>query len=139
MRRRLILRTGNISSTSHLDKLYSASLASTKPSAPAKKVRHQIDFSVNEIRIGSDEADDVGRTSAEVRLEIERVDDVISEITGASEEQRRGIEQVNQAVGHIDEVTQQNTALVEQATSLDHTASLFKVETVRATETLSRW
>lgn len=38
-------------------------------------------------------------------------------ISAASEEQRSGIEQVNLAVTQMDEVTQQNAALVEQASA----------------------
>ncbi|EPM6512273.1 methyl-accepting chemotaxis protein, partial [Shigella flexneri] len=36
-------------------------------------------------------------------------------IASASEEQRRGIEQVAQAVSQMDQVTQQNSSLVEEA------------------------
>jgi methyl-accepting chemotaxis protein len=114
-----------------------------RSSAAAKEIKELIETSVNEIRTGSSEAGEVGQTTAEVRLAIKRVADIIGEIAAASEEQGRGIEQVNQAVGQIDEVTQQNAALVEQAaaaaqsleeqaTKLNHTVSLFKVESERA-------
>jgi methyl-accepting chemotaxis protein-1 (serine sensor receptor) len=46
---------------------------------------------------------------------VNRVTDLMGEITAASSEQQTGIEQVNQAVIHMDEATQQNAALVEQA------------------------
>lgn len=42
---------------------------------------------------------------------------IMSEISAASVEQTAGIEQVNQAICQIDHVTQQNAALVEQATA----------------------
>ncbi|MFP3184938.1 MAG: hypothetical protein RXS25_29985, partial [Paraburkholderia sp.] len=48
---------------------------------------------------------------------IKRVADINAEISAASDEQSRGIEQVNQAVGQMDEVTQQNAALVEEASA----------------------
>ncbi len=41
----------------------------------------------------------------------------MSEISSASEEQSTGIEQVNRAVTQMDEVTQQNAALVEEASA----------------------
>lgn len=41
----------------------------------------------------------------------------MGEVSGASREQSIGIEQVNQAVSLMDEVTQQNAALVEQASA----------------------
>jgi methyl-accepting chemotaxis protein len=42
---------------------------------------------------------------------------VITEISAASSEQSAGIEQVRLAIDQMDEVTQQNAALVEQATA----------------------
>jgi methyl-accepting chemotaxis protein len=115
-----------------------------RSSAAAKEIKDLIEVSVDQIRTGSHEAEEVGRTTAEVRQAIKRVADIIGEIAAASEEQGRGIEQVNQAVGQMDEVTQQNAALVEQAAAaaqsleeqamkLNHTVSLFKVEMSQAT------
>ncbi len=46
---------------------------------------------------------------------VQRVTDIMGEITTASEEQSNGIEQVARAVTQMDDVTQQNAALVEQA------------------------
>jgi methyl-accepting chemotaxis protein len=52
---------------------------------------------------------------AEVVASIQRVTDIMSEITAASHEQEVGIGQINQAITEMDSVTQQNAALVEQA------------------------
>ena len=41
----------------------------------------------------------------------------MSEISAASQEQSSGIEQINQAVTQMDEATQQNAALVEEASA----------------------
>jgi hypothetical protein len=46
---------------------------------------------------------------------IQRVADIMSEITAASQEQTAGIEQINQAISQMDNVTQQNASLVEEA------------------------
>ncbi|MNT49892.1 Methyl-accepting chemotaxis protein III [compost metagenome] len=56
-----------------------------------------------------------GKTMQEVMGSIQRVGDIIGEITAASNEQSGGISQVNQAVGDIDRMTQQNAALVEES------------------------
>jgi methyl-accepting chemotaxis protein len=56
-----------------------------------------------------------GSTMSEVVDSIQRVTDIVGEITSASLEQSSGIEQVNQAIGQMDQVTQQNAALVEEA------------------------
>jgi uncharacterized phage infection (PIP) family protein YhgE len=62
-------------------------------------------------------ASDAGATMSEVTQAVARVTDIMQEIASASDEQSRGIEQVNQAVTQMDEVTQQNAALVEEATA----------------------
>lgn len=46
---------------------------------------------------------------------VRRVTDVVSEIGAAAAEQSAGIEQVNGAIAQMDLVTQQNSALVEEA------------------------
>jgi methyl-accepting chemotaxis protein len=46
---------------------------------------------------------------------VQRVSDIIGEITAASAEQSQGIGQVNSAVTSLDQMTQQNAALVEQS------------------------
>ena len=43
--------------------------------------------------------------------------DIIAEIAAASREQSSGIEQVNRAIMQMDQMTQQNAALVEEATA----------------------
>jgi methyl-accepting chemotaxis protein len=48
---------------------------------------------------------------------VKKVSDIVAEIAAASREQSAGIEQVNTAVMQMDELTQQNAALVEQATA----------------------
>jgi len=75
----------------------------------------------------------------EVVASVQRVNDVITEITAASTEQSAGIDQVNDAIIHIDEITQQNAALVEeaaaaaaslqeQAANLSQVVSIFKFD-----------
>lgn len=88
-----------------------------RSSSAAKEIKDLIQSSVETIHNGSSQAEEVGRTMAEVQQAIKRVADINAEISSASEEQSRGIEQVNQAVGQMDEVTQQNAALVEEASA----------------------
>jgi methyl-accepting chemotaxis protein len=45
------------------------------------------------------------------------VTDIMGEITAASQEQTSGIEQINLAITQMDQVTQQNAALVEEASA----------------------
>ncbi|MCD9008245.1 methyl-accepting chemotaxis protein, partial [Luteimonas sp. XNQY3] len=48
---------------------------------------------------------------------VQRVTDIMAEISAASQEQAAGIEQVNQTITQMDETTQQNAALVEEASA----------------------
>jgi methyl-accepting chemotaxis protein len=88
-----------------------------RSSSAAKEIKDLIQSSVTTIHNGSSQAQEVGRTMADVQQAIKRVADINAEISAASDEQSRGIEQVNQAVGQMDEVTQQNAALVEEASA----------------------
>ena len=53
----------------------------------------------------------------ELVASVHRVSAIMAEILAASQEQRAGIEQINQAVTEMDGVTQQNAALVEEASA----------------------
>ena len=48
---------------------------------------------------------------------MKKVTDIVAEIAAASREQSEGIEQVNKAVMQMDQTTQQNAALVEEASA----------------------
>ncbi|NEK92393.1 MAG: chemotaxis protein, partial [Xanthomonas euvesicatoria] len=61
--------------------------------------------------------DQAGKTMADIVSSVQRVTDIMSEISAASQEQSAGIEQVNLTVTQMDESTQQNAALVEEATA----------------------
>jgi methyl-accepting chemotaxis protein len=81
----------------------------------AKEIKGLIGTSVERVESGSRLVHDAGATMAEIVQSVQRVVDMIGEITAASAEQSAGISQVNQAVGQLDQMTQQNAALVEQS------------------------
>ncbi|KAF7961522.1 chemotaxis protein [Cupriavidus sp. UYMU48A] len=86
----------------------------------AKEIRTLISTSVDRVRSGSDLVTRAGSTMTEITHSIRRVTDIMGEIAAASVEQRTGIEQVNQSVAQMDQVTQQNAALVEEASAAAH-------------------
>ncbi|WP_194116033.1 methyl-accepting chemotaxis protein [Chitinilyticum piscinae] len=92
------------------------SLAQRSASA-AKEIKQLISDSVSKVDDGSKLVGEAGTTMAEIENSIKRVTDIMAEISSASIEQSSGIEQVNQAVIQMDEVTQQNAALVEEASA----------------------
>ncbi|NIC39771.1 methyl-accepting chemotaxis protein, partial [Aquabacterium sp. A08] len=59
--------------------------------------------------------EDAGTTMSEIVSSVQRVTDIIGEITAAAAEQSDGIGQVNVAVNQLDQMTQQNAALVEES------------------------
>jgi len=86
----------------------------------AKEIRDLIASSVEEIQVGSERATEVSSTMSSIKISIAHLVSVIDEIARASDEQDRGIERVHRSIVAIDRDTQQNAALVEQATAAAH-------------------
>ncbi|MFC3656247.1 HAMP domain-containing protein [Xanthomonas hyacinthi] len=83
----------------------------------AKEIKGLIDDSVTRVAEGSALVDRAGQTMQEIVSSVQRVTDIMGEISAASQEQSSGIEQINQTVTQMDEATQQNAALVEEASA----------------------
>lgn len=83
----------------------------------AGEIKQLIETSVSEVGSGSQQVQTAGATMQELLVSVRGVTGLMQEITSASEEQLSGISQVNVAVSQMDEVTQQNAALVEQASA----------------------
>ena len=81
----------------------------------ASEIKALISTSVQAVGTGVRQVEDAGKTMQDIVDSVQRVGDIIGEITAASSEQSMGIGQVNQAVGDIDRMTQQNAALVEES------------------------
>jgi methyl-accepting chemotaxis protein-2 (aspartate sensor receptor) len=114
-----------------------------RSAAAAKEIKGLIGASVEQVDAGSKLVAGAGATMDEVLASVSRVTDIMAEITAASIEQTSGIEHVNQSIGKMDEVTQQNAALVEeasaaaealqeQAAELAQSVRLFKLDENRA-------
>jgi methyl-accepting chemotaxis protein len=88
-----------------------------RSAAAAKEIKTLIGASVDQVDAGSKLVAGAGATMDEVLASVSRVTDIMAEITAASIEQTTGIEHVNQSIGKMDEVTQQNAALVEEASA----------------------
>jgi methyl-accepting chemotaxis protein len=86
----------------------------------AKEIKVLIDDSVNKVGAGSDLVEKAGVTMHEVVASVRRVTEIMAEISHASEEQSVGIQEVSHAIGQMDGMTQQNTALVEEASAAAH-------------------
>ena len=83
----------------------------------AKEIKSLIGGSVAQVEQGTALVDQAGKTMSEIVGSIQRVSDIVAEITSASVEQSSGVQQVGEAVSQMDQATQQNAALVEESAS----------------------
>ena len=83
----------------------------------AKEIKAVIAASVGKVDEGAKLVESAGAAMNEIVAQVRCVTAIIGEIAAASKEQSDGITQVNQAITQIDQITQQNAALVEEATA----------------------
>jgi methyl-accepting chemotaxis protein len=104
----------------------------------AKEIKGLIDSSVEKVESGARLVAEAGTTMTDIVQSVKRVTDIVGEITSAANEQSSGIGEINRAVVTLDQMTQQNSALVEesaaaassmreQAAQLASAVSVFKV------------
>ncbi|WP_225984834.1 methyl-accepting chemotaxis protein [Noviherbaspirillum aerium] len=86
-----------------------------RSAAAAKEIKLLIADSVDKVDTGSRLVGVAGSTMEEIVRSVKQVNDIMADISTASQEQSAGLGQVHQAVGQMDQVTQQNAALVEEA------------------------
>ena len=81
----------------------------------AREIKSLIGASVEKVELGARQVNQAGGTMDNIVTQVERVSQLINEISSAAREQAGGIAQVGQAVTELDRVTQQNAALVEES------------------------
>src|SRR5471032_1882811 len=86
-----------------------------RSAAAAQEIKMLIQDSSAHSNAGSTRVESAGTTIGNVVSAVERVCQIVTEISAAAGEQSKGIEQVNLAVATMDQSTQQNAALVEEA------------------------
>ena len=89
-----------------------------RSAAAAKKIKSMIEHSTDQVSGGTKLVKQAGSTMQEIVTAVNRVTGMMAEIQIASAEQKSGIQQVSDAVQQMNEVTQQNAALVEEATAI---------------------
>ena len=109
-----------------------------RSSQAAKDIKDLITNSNDQVKNGVTLVSKAGESLREIVDSIKKVTAVVTEIANASMEQSTGIEQINKALTQMDEVTQQNSALVEenaataktlegQAKSMNERVSFFRL------------
>ncbi|MBI3703654.1 MAG: HAMP domain-containing protein [Rhizobiales bacterium] len=110
-----------------------------RSSQAAKDIKDLITNSNGQVKDGVDLVNRAGTALTEIVESIKTVASIVADIANASNEQASGIEQVNKALTQMDEVTQQNSALVEenaataktlehQAKAMDERVAFFKLD-----------
>ena len=100
----------------------------------AKEIKSLIQQSVETVDAGSRLVTEAGQTMNDIVTQVQRVNDLVGQISAASHEQTQGIEQVGDAVAQLDQVTQQNAALVEESAAA---AESMKQQAQRLAETVA--
>ncbi|MGE0564767.1 MAG: nitrate- and nitrite sensing domain-containing protein [Pseudolabrys sp.] len=85
-----------------------------RSSQAAKDIKDLITSSAGQVQEGVNLVNQAGQSLQEIVGAIRNVATIVADIANASAEQAGGIDQVNKALTQMDEVTQQNSALVEE-------------------------
>ena len=120
-----------------------------RSSQAAKDIKGLITNSNAQVKDGVDLVNQAGAALNEIVESIKQVAAIVSDIANASIEQSTGIEQVNKALTQMDEVTQQNSALVEenaataktlehQAKSMDEQVAFFQIDMAAGAEGMTQ-
>jgi len=88
-----------------------------RSASAAREIKDLIQDSVSKVQDGSQLVEESGETLQAIVKEIEKVGATINDIVSSARAQTEGIEQVNKAIEEMDNMTQQNAALVEEASA----------------------
>jgi methyl-accepting chemotaxis protein len=102
----------------------------------AKEIRGLIADSVEKVEAGSSLVADAGRTMTEIVDSVQSVSKIVDEISVATNHESGGIAQINQSIGQLDQMTQQNSALVEESAAA---AESLRDQAVRLSEICNRF
>ena len=86
----------------------------------AKEIKQLISASGKQVGIGVRLVDDTGKALNQISEQVAQLNLVFSGITASAQEQASGLAEINLAVNQMDQVTQQNAAMVEQASAASH-------------------
>ncbi len=102
----------------------------------AKEIKTLIATSTSQVGRGVKLVGDTGEALTGIVNKVTQIDGLIAEIAQSSQEQATGLSQVNTAVNQMDQVTQQNAAMVEEATAA---AANLRAESQELTRLIGRF
>jgi methyl-accepting chemotaxis protein len=83
----------------------------------AKEIKTLISNSSEQVQQGVKLVGQTGQALSGIVAKVTEMDALIGEIASSSQEQATGLDQINTAVNQMDQITQQNAAMVEEATA----------------------
>ncbi len=89
----------------------------SRSAVAAKEIKGLIHDCVQKVNDSSTLVTQSGATLTDILVSVKKVADIVGEIAAASREQSAGMDQVNEAVMQMDGMTQQNAALIEEASA----------------------
>ncbi|MBK6293024.1 MAG: HAMP domain-containing protein [Rhodoferax sp.] len=102
----------------------------------AREIKSLIGASVDRVERGAKLVADAGSTMTDIVTSVKRVNDTLGEITAAASSQSSGISEINSSIAALDQMTQQNSALVEQSAAA---AESLKEQAARLTQVVSNF
>jgi methyl-accepting chemotaxis protein len=89
----------------------------------AKEIKGLISASTTQVENGVKLVAETGKSLERIMAQVADINEVVSEIAAGAKEQATGLVEVNGAINQMDQVTQRNTAMVEESTAASHSLS----------------
>ncbi|GBQ08155.1 methyl-accepting chemotaxis protein [Acidiphilium acidophilum] len=105
-----------------------------RSASAAKEIQGLISASGQQVAVGVRLVGETGQALGRIADQVARLNVLITDIAASASEQSTGLHEVNVAVNQMDQVTQQNAAMVEQATAASHGLSSEAAELARLVE-----
>ena len=86
----------------------------------AKEIKALISASTQQVDVGVKLVSETGQALGRIVTQVSQLNGLVAELAASAKEQSTGLGEVNAAVNQMDQVTQQNAAMVEQATAASH-------------------
>src|SRR6202034_1959732 len=86
----------------------------------AKEIKALISTSTQQVDVGVKLVSETGQALGRIVTQVSQLNSLVTELAASAKEQSTGLGEVNAAVNQMDQVTQQNAAMVEQATAASH-------------------
>ena len=86
----------------------------------AKEIKALISASGTQVATGVKLVGETGQALSRIVAQVSQLNGLVVELAASAKEQSTGLGEVNAAVNQMDQVTQQNAAMVEQATAASH-------------------